>query len=542
MMSRVLLAAALLAVQAGAGAASTTPERGVATGQHSAEAETVIDDGLHGILELLYSSHLAEAEARAVALVEAAPDDPRVHILHARVLRESFPDQNADHESMRRRAAPIHAACERAIAAADRLLERDSDSVPGHLYRGWAHFFRAQIHALADQYWSAGRQAKKGKSDLDAALAVEPGLADAHGVLGTYLYFADILPGVVKFARTLVGVPGGDRDRGLQGLETAARNPGYNQIDAQALLGVIHFAFEGDFEASARYFAPLLERFDTNPRLREPIAVLDILRPDAVASALEQTARVADLHAASSEPWNRQMSYRLRLYQALGEIVQGRFDSAQVHLDVVHRAAPEEPDWLRRDVALALADLHLLAGESREAAALHAAEPDRALRDRLRYVLDDDAAATAPEAERWRRLQTLARDLYTGNTGTVRGDLEALAATDDPLVHFYLGDLALLLGDADAAAVHFERLTELPLPARMRLYKFLAYERLAGIRARSGDKREAERVLERALAYYQDRDLLRHVVRARHRYYALGRVGARPAAERAHAGQALGEP
>src|SRR5262245_5353916 len=162
---------------------------GTPTGLHASALEAELDRRIHAAMDALYSSRLSEARRIADQLVTEAPEDPRVHILSARVRRETFPDQNASDARLDRLAAPIQTTLDRAIAAADHMIEVDERSVPGHLYRGWARMFRAQMHTLCGEYWSAGRQAKAGKEDLDRALGADPGNPDAESVLGTYLYF-----------------------------------------------------------------------------------------------------------------------------------------------------------------------------------------------------------------------------------------------------------------------------------------------------------------------------------------------------------------
>jgi hypothetical protein len=73
--------------------------------------------------------------------------------------------------------------------------------------------------------------------------------------------------------------------------------------------------------------------------------------------------------------------------------------------------------------------------------------------------------------------------------------------------------------------VHFERLTAQPLPERWRLFRLLAFGRLAEIAGAAGDPRGAIDLLERGLEFYQDRDLVRHVMRARRRWYEMGQPG-----------------
>lgn len=492
--------------------------RGTPTGQHPPAVEAQVDSLMRTGVHLLYETHLVEANRVSQALQRLAPRDPRTPLLEARILREVYPDQSTGNGNLSARAAPMHAQLDHAVELADSLIGVDPSNVGGHLYRGWAYLFKAQLYALSDEYWNAGRAAKNGKGALDRTLELDPGNTDAKGVLGTYLYFADVLPRVVKILRTIVRVPGGDRQLGIELLQASAEGHGYNRLDARALIGAIEFAFEGDYEVGAAAFESLLSDFPDNPRILEPIAAMNLVRPQA--GTIGRVARVAALYAADPADWYRQMSQRLTFYQALSEAMEGHIDEARAHLEEVHARAPTEPSWFPGDVMLCLSEMHLLVGDQRRALELHASvERVPRLEERLRFVRESDAAATPAEARTFRSAQEAARALYAGDLATARRHLEALAPVADPAVHYYKGEWARLQGDFAHAALAYRRVTEQRWPRRWRLYKVLAYSRLAEIQAAQGMPQNAASTLEDALVYDEDRDLLRHLLRARKRFF-----------------------
>ena len=528
-----LAVVAALALPGRAGAAEAR-RGGTPTGQHEAALEAELDARLQHTVELIYSSRLSEARREADAARALAPQDPRVYLMAARLLRESFPDQSSTGESLERFSAPIHAELGRAMQLCDSILACDPSRAAASLYRGWAHLFAAQMHALCDELWSAGRHAKRGKEDLDRALELDPGNRDGQGILGTYLYFADVLPGAVKLARTVAGIPGGDKTLGREMLRASAAGAGYNRFDAQALLGAIAVGFEGDYAASRRVFEALLVDFPTSPRLAEPLAVLDLFAPEH--AQLERTARLASWFATDSEDWYRQLSQRLTLYQSLLEMVVGRVDEALAHLEEVRRTGPLQPDWIPNDIVLCITEMHLLVGEPAPVLTLSTGGYARQFTKLLQPLQEPGAVASPAQAATFRRTQEAARALYAGDVPAARRLLDALGTADDPAVHFYRGELSRLGGDAPQAARHYKRLTEEPLPARWRLYKTLAFSRLAEMRGPSAPA-EAEDLLERAITFNEGRDLLRHFLRTRRRYFDLrASVDERPRAAAAAAG------
>ncbi len=536
-----ILLAALLAAAAG-NAQDNHPRRGgTPTRQHEAALEAVIDRQCHSVMELLYRNRLSEAKEVADSLLAAAPEDPRSHLLMARVLRESFPDQNSTGDHLEALSAPIQAESDLAIAMADRLVNADERSVAGYLYRGWAHLFRSQMHTFCNEYWSAGRQAKAGKNDLDRALELDPDNIDAQGVLGSYLYFADVLPRVVKLARTIVRVPGGDRGRGLELMYHASRGNGYVRLDARALIAVIEFAFEGDFEAATRDFDAFLLEYPNNPRLMEPLAVMHPLHPED--GYAERIAAAATEHMNSTDTWNRQLAQRLFFYHAIGDLVSGSVDDAAVRLETLRRSAPAYPDWFERTVMLCTAETELLRGDREAAIAVYATvsqPPDaedppwvvdtqRRLEERLRFVKTPEAAAPDSEVAALRRLERVARALYAGDFATAEQELAAIPAGSSPGVVYYQGELARLTHRDNDALAAFDRFTAAQLPDRWRFFKCFAFVHIAEIQAAHGDRHAAAHSIERLIDFDRDGDLIRHALRARKEFFEREGPPLRPA-------------
>ena len=496
------------------------PHGGLATGLLPPEAEAQLDRRMREGVDLLYRGRLIEAARLADDAVRETPQDPRSYLLRARVLREELSDQNEGQEAVQRQALPMHAALDRAITAADRMLQLDPKSTPGRLYRGWAEMFKSQLHTLAGEYWRAGRQAKRAKEDLDVVLDRDPQNADAQGVLGTYLYFGDLLPGVVKVARTLARVPGGDRERGLQALRFASLHDGYYRQDARAVLAVIYFAFEGRFDEAAPLFESLVADFPDNAHLLEPLAVLDLLLPQRGEADLARAAHAVEVNAARAEDWNRKLGMRLSYYQALLALVQGRWDEARTRLEALHRASPREPDWMLRAANLSLVQLQLLSGEGAAARVVADEIDDDGVRKRLQFVRQPGAEAPPVETEAAARAARAAQALYAGRLSEATTALAAPDGQSSPLFAFYRGDLAFLQGDLRKALPLYRDLAERRWPERWRMFHFLAQMRAAEIQGALGDDKAAARTLGRALDSYDDRDLLRHVIKARRRYFA----------------------
>jgi hypothetical protein len=85
------------------------------------------------VMDLLYQGRVTDARAGADAMVDDAPSDALPYLIRARVSRDFISDQNWKRESLKPQNEPVHADLERAIVAADAMLERDPDSTRGYL-------------------------------------------------------------------------------------------------------------------------------------------------------------------------------------------------------------------------------------------------------------------------------------------------------------------------------------------------------------------------------------------------------------------------
>jgi tetratricopeptide (TPR) repeat protein len=487
------------------------------TGLHDAETENRVDRWFHEAMQYIYLGRPSDAMRLAQAMQTVAPEDPRPYLMMARVYRLDVPDQNFERSTLESQLAPIDSVLQISVEKSQQLLDADPNSVAGHLYLGWGLMFQSQLRALADHFWGAGRKAKAGKEHLDRVLELDPENPDARLILGAFLYFADIMPGIAKIASFLVRIPGGDLDRGVELLESACKRWGYGHYDAHSLMGVVQFGFEGDFESARAYFAGVDSTFHYNARMQEPIAIIDLFLPSNLAANLPHLEKTVLIHEQSPEPWIRKATARLRFYLGMSQLLTGRFDAAQASLEMLVEDLPADPDWFERSVRLMLADVLLLRGDARGAQRVQASASTRELRQRLAYVYEDGAAAS-PIA--WQRLETLQpwiRALYDGRYAEVADGLSHWG--EDPLALFYRAELELLRERPEAAIEPLQRFLAYDTPPRYRFYRYLTMLRLAEAYGRSGNRTRAEEILGDAIDFHEDRDLMRHVTKARRRWY-----------------------
>ncbi len=160
------------------------------------------------------------------------------------------------------------------------------------------------------------------------------------------------------------------------------------------------------------------------------------------------------------------------------------------------------------------------------------------LKRRLSYVTRGDAILPAEEQRLLEDLQPALRAMYAGDPSAAE---VALGQTDieAPFVHFYRGEVELLRGREEFALGHFEAVTNREQHPRWWFYESLARVRSAEVHAAMGDDGAAQKSLRGMIDTHPVKDLLRHIARARKRYYENGRPGASTGA---HAAKIPGPP
>ena len=229
-------------------------------------------------------------------------------LIKSRVARETLTVDDENKEQVERDAGPIHRDLDRVIEVCSKRMD-GGDADPELLFfRGLAWMSKSHLDSFARQFWRAGREAKKGRSDLEAYLESQPDDPVAKGTLGVFLYFADTIPSVFKYLSKVLLLPTGDRDKGLDYIRYAAEQPSFMQPEFAGVLGTIYVLFEGRYEDGIERTSALLERYPANPRIALPLALIlpfapaDITR---IAALLDDTVdRTADLPPDAPERYS----------------------------------------------------------------------------------------------------------------------------------------------------------------------------------------------------------------------------------------------
>lgn len=154
---------------------------------------------------------------------------------------------------------------DQAIHKAAKRIREQQDTARNYLYLGLAYALRARFEGLRDHDLATARAAKKMRGFLQTALKLDPTLTDAYAGVGLYNYFVDTLPAIVKVLKIFIGLPGGNRELGLDQLRRAAEKGDLSRTEAKFYLAKdFSRESEGQYEDSLKLFQELAQEYPEN--------------------------------------------------------------------------------------------------------------------------------------------------------------------------------------------------------------------------------------------------------------------------------------
>jgi tetratricopeptide (TPR) repeat protein len=505
-----------------------------ATGARSyVEAPKAIDP--YRITGLIYSGRADSALAILNSSEYEGTPDPMVYLLRARSLRDQLSDEDDNKKLVAMDAAAVAAQLDTAITLCDEVLKHDATDPIYLYYRGRARLGKAQVNVLTRSYWSAGRNAGKAKSDLEKYLEHVPDSGDAHGDLGAFLYFADTLPGVIKFVSRLLLFPTGDRERGLEMLNFAAATPCVFQVDYQIAVAAIDLLFEGVLERGVTAMRALVDERPQYTRLVEPFGVLAPLDPLRIREyqRLEDFVLATRLDMAGAwMDWG--LIRRIQLHRAYADMY---FRSPSAALDQFTEFIddPEErPDWALPLALINRGQLYAKSGRTDEALAAFQAV---LATDTMSHFHDLAGQMTKSLGEPWKVVDLKDLDfiaaIYDGDVEVARAGLKEYGRRygRDVIFYFYLGEIEVFGQDFVAAQRAYETCLSAEVEGGDQSYQMYAALRLAEVSGLQGRYKEAKHYAEKADEYIHVGYLLDFMIESRQRYYELlenGTLGIQP--------------
>lgn len=500
--------------------APAAPAGGAGKSPGNTENRDLTDVEVRRTLDMLFDAQVRNALTNMDSLRPYCEGQPMYHLMRARLYRELLPVDDERKEVVKRLAEPLYEELDRVIEVCSRRIDAKDPLPELLLYRGWAYMVKSHVHTFEKSFWSAGRDAKKGKSDLEAYLEINPNDAVANSIMGAFLYFADTLPAAYKFVSKLLFLPGGDRDRGLQMMELAR---GYNsvaEVDNSLILYSVYLGFEGHYEEGLDGFARLRREYPLHTTFIRPQATMLPLLPrhdETVCESLD--AEISAISALPKEQIDWSTHTTVRFMRGYAD----RYfhpERGIKRLRAITEEAPEHPDWVSAYARFELGRVLAGRGEYKEARA----NWESILRDsRAEYLhgetsdmikaLDD---ATTPMTLPAFRVD----DIYTG-TERARAVRDALEGAEklDVIGKFYLGEARLNMGDAMGALDAFRQCIATDAKRWNHGYQMLASTRAGEILGSLGQYENAAKFFDSSMKFHHKEFLYDWLTSGRKRYY-----------------------
>jgi tetratricopeptide (TPR) repeat protein len=215
----------------------------------------------HGI-DYIYNIQFAKADSVFADVVRWSPQHPIGYFFQAmtqwwRILT-NFDDESQDQK--------FYDILDKVITLCDERLDKNSNDVTALFFKGGAVGFRGRLRANRSKWVGAANDGLVALPIVQKAYKLDPNNYDVLLGIGIYNYYADVIPDEYPFVKPfMVFFPGGDRKKGLQQLEEAAKHAKYARVEASYFLMQNYFLYEKDFAKALAIAIELNKKYPENP-------------------------------------------------------------------------------------------------------------------------------------------------------------------------------------------------------------------------------------------------------------------------------------
>jgi hypothetical protein len=253
---------------------------------------------------------------------------------------------------------------------------------------------RAQLAATENEWWSTAQLGKQMKRNAEQLVENDPDINDAYYFLGSFNYFADALPSYIKFLRTFMFLPGGNRKEGSQQLVRAYEKGNLVSAEAGRTLAIIYTYYEKIPKFGIQMCDNLLARFPDSfdVRLYKGINLYYSSKFDESESWFKELhSKILSYSHGNGGSEEKVVSLYLpmerevRYWTARSLIQQKEYNQAKEILEELNDPPVHQPWWIMRGTYLSLAQIYFIQDEPERAEAL------------VKKVLDGDDAKDSHE-------------------------------------------------------------------------------------------------------------------------------------------------
>jgi tetratricopeptide (TPR) repeat protein len=259
-------------------------------------------------------------------------------------------------------------------------LGKDSDPVALFFFTA-AIGLRASVATGENRWWEAAQLGKVMKKNSEQLVKDNPDDYDSYYLLGSYNYFADALPGYIKFIRTFLFLPSGNRTEGMKQLIVANQKGTVTAGEAGRTLAIIYTYFEKQHKYGIQMCNNVLTIYPKNYEVGLYKGINIYFQKDWtdarewMEKLRNEIKAYSKQHEKSDEltdsiyivPVYRPLEREVRYWIARTLIQQKKYDEARSLLTGLANPEIHQPYWLMRGVFLSLAQIEYKEGHPEDA-------------------------------------------------------------------------------------------------------------------------------------------------------------------------------
>ena len=230
-----------------------------------------------------------------------------------------------------------------AIEKAEMHIETTGGNSSDFLYLGGALGFKGRFELMKGRWMTSYFLARDAIEALKICQKLDPDNKDVLLGLGTFDYYTDRLSGFLKFITSFL-LYKGDMKRGLERLNTAAKEARFSSIETKSVLLHIYLFLEQDYKAALPLSLELSNRFKNNPRfhLLKGVAYIRMNQEELYGKTVEELLRIGreSKDETSAAMWKR----RARYLELIHDIYHGNYSRAREKIAFLLANADPEHD------------------------------------------------------------------------------------------------------------------------------------------------------------------------------------------------------
>jgi len=185
------------------------------------------------------------------------------------------------------------------LALADRAIDlakagmAKADTADMHVYAGLGYALKARLYSLRDEKRAVAHAGVAGRAEFLRALELDPDMADATAGVGFYNYYIDTLSTIARVLRFFMGLPGGNKQEGIQQMRVGVERGAFMAVDSRFYLARNLRSYDEKYQDALTVAEPLITRYPRNP--------LFLLLAGNLNAELGRNAKAAEyFHAAQN--------------------------------------------------------------------------------------------------------------------------------------------------------------------------------------------------------------------------------------------------